>query len=374
MQPRLLKSLARVCRVVLAITFIFSGFSKVIDPWGTALKVGEYLAIYGFEELNPLAMAFSIWLCGAELMMGCMLLFKVRIRLVSIFALLSMCFFTLLTLLSATVLPVEDCGCFGEALKLSPWETFLKNLLLLPPAFVVWYRYRPDKIFAFKPAELALMLLFFSGSMGLGIYCSRHLPFVDFLPYKVGVDLRTERLNPDADTLKEEDEQLETLLVYRNLETGKIREFALTDTEWQDESRWEWVETRTNFNTPSIRASIAEFALRDHTGDITEEVLETEGRLYMLCVNNFKRLRNGCAHRLRMLIDRADREGATVICLTPDHLNDEALWSFHESRPVRCCNMDVHTIRTLLRANNGVVTLEDGVIVDKRNCRDIELE
>jgi len=201
MQPRLLKWTATVCRIVMGITFVFSGLSKVIDPWGTALKVDEYLAIYGFEELSRLAMAFSIWLCGAELMMGCMLLCKVRIRLVSIFALASMSFFTLLSLLSATVLPVEDCGCFGDALKLSPWETFLKNLLLLPMAFVVWYRYRPDKIFAFKPAEVLLTLIFFSGSMGLGIYCSRHLPFIDFLPYKIGVDLRTERLHPDADLM-----------------------------------------------------------------------------------------------------------------------------------------------------------------------------
>ena len=99
------KIAANVCRVILALTFIFSGFTKVIDPWGTALKVNEYLSIYGMEWLQPAAMTFSIWLCGAELMMGCMLLFKVRIRLISIFAVVSMLFFTGLTLLSATVLP-----------------------------------------------------------------------------------------------------------------------------------------------------------------------------------------------------------------------------------------------------------------------------
>jgi len=102
------------------------------------------------------------------LMMGCMLLFKVRIRLISIFALISMFFFTVLTFLSATVLPVEDCGCFGEALKLSPWQTFFKNLILLPLAVVVWWRYRPDRIFAFKPLEIVLTVLFFLFSMGLG--------------------------------------------------------------------------------------------------------------------------------------------------------------------------------------------------------------
>ena len=116
-KTRTFKIAANVCRLILACTFIVSGFTKVIDPWGTALKVNEYLSIYGLDYLQPGAMVFSIWLCGAELMMGCMLLFKVRIRLISIFAVLSMVFFTLLTLLSATLIPVEDCGCFGEALK-----------------------------------------------------------------------------------------------------------------------------------------------------------------------------------------------------------------------------------------------------------------
>ena len=153
-KTRVFKLIANVCRLILACTFILSGFTKVIDPWGTAMKVNEYLSIYGVESLQPASMAFSIWLCGAELMMGCMLLFKVRIRLISIFAVLSMLFFTALTLLSATLIPVEDCGCFGEALKLTPWQTFFKNLALLPMAFVVWWRYRPDKIFAFNALEI----------------------------------------------------------------------------------------------------------------------------------------------------------------------------------------------------------------------------
>ena len=164
-QNRIFKLLTNLCRIILAATFILSGFTKVIDPWGTALKVNEYLSIYGLEWLEPASMTFSIWLCGAELMMGCMLLFKVRIRLISIFALASMIFFTVLTFMSATVIPVEDCGCFGEALKLTPWETFLKNLILLPMAFVIWWRYRPDKFFAFQPVEILLTCTFFVVAM-----------------------------------------------------------------------------------------------------------------------------------------------------------------------------------------------------------------
>ena len=179
---RTFKNITHLCRVILALTFIFSGFVKTVDPWGTALKVSEYLTIYGWDSLQEYVMPFSIWLCGAELMMGLMLLFKVRIRLISIFAVCSMLIFTTITFLSATVLPVEDCGCFGEAMKLTPWETFLKNLCLLPMAVIVWWRYRPDRIFSFSKLELMLTVVFFSVARGLGTYCYYHLPVIDFLP------------------------------------------------------------------------------------------------------------------------------------------------------------------------------------------------
>ncbi|MEG2614876.1 MAG: DoxX family membrane protein, partial [Alistipes sp.] len=256
------KLLTNVCRLIFACAFIVSGFTKIVDPWGTAMKVNEYLSIYGIEFLQPASMTFSIWLCGAELMMGCMLLFKVRIRLISIFALVSMLFFTTLTLVSATLIPVEDCGCFGEAMKLTPWQTFFKNLALLPMAFVVWWRYRPDKIFAFKPMEVVLTTFFFSMSMYIGYYCYIHLPLVDFLPYKVGVNIREAMQAPAVVP-----EEMETVLVYRNRRTGKVREFSLDDTAWQNSEKWEWVDTRTVNEIPTVRPLVSEFALRDTEGD-----------------------------------------------------------------------------------------------------------
>ncbi len=359
------KIAANVCRVILSVTFIFSGFTKVIDPWGTALKVNEYLSIYGMEWLQPAAMTFSIWLCGAELMMGCMLLFKVRIRLISIFAVVSMLFFTVLTLLSATVLPVEDCGCFGDALKLTPWETFVKNLVLLPMAVVVWWRYRPDKIFAFKPLEIVLTCLFFALSMYLGYYCYIHLPLIDFLPYKVGVNIHEAMQAPVVEA-----GETETVLVYRNRATGEEREFALEDPEWQDDTKWEWVDTRTTSDVPSVRPLVSEFALRDAGGDATEEVITRPGRVYMLCVTAFDRLPRGCARRMARLVERAREEGAGVVCLTPDPLYGE-MWHDFGTGEVRCYNIDASTMRTMLRAENGLVTLDDGTITAKRNCRDI---
>ena len=362
---RTFKILAHVCRIIFACTFIVSGFSKVIDPWGTALKVNEYLSIYGLDFLEPAAMTFSIWLCGAELMMGCMLLCKVRIRLISIFAMVSMTFFTLLTLLSATLIPVEDCGCFGEAVKLTPWQTFFKNLILLPMAYVVWWRYRPDKIFAFKPLEVFLTCVFFSLSMYLGYYCYTHLPLIDFLPYKVGVNIHEAMQAPAV--LPGESK---TVLVYRNLETGKLREFDLDDPEWQKAEKWEWVDTRTTSERPSVRPMVSEFAVSGAEGDVTEQVVTTPGRLYLLCVTSFEELPARCARRMGRLVERAAEEGAAVICLTPQPLYDMTDFDFGTGE-VRCYNIDAQTMKTMLRADNGVVVLDDGTITSKKNCRDI---
>lgn len=362
---RIFKFVANLCRLALAATFVLSGFTKVIDPWGTALKVNEYLSIYGLDYLQGASMAFSIWLCGAELMMGCMLLCKVRIRLISIFALLSMSFFTVLTFLSATLIPVEDCGCFGEALKLTPWQTFFKNLALLPMAVVVWWRYRPDKVFAFNALEIMLTCTFFVMSMYLGYYCYRHLPLIDFLPYKVGVNIREAMQAPESGQ-----GEVETVLVYRNRETGRLREFSLDDTAWQDADKWEWVDTRVSEEAPVMRPLISEFSLRDVEGDATEQVLATPGRVYMLCVTQFDRLSRRCARRMEQLAAHAAAQGAFVVCLTPDPLYGEQ-WRMFGRQRVKCYNIDASTMKTMLRARNGLVVLDDGTISAKMNCRDI---
>lgn len=371
-QRRAFKLFSHVCRMTLGAVFIFSGFVKSVDPWGTALKVNEYLSIYGLECLLPASMVFSIWLCGAELMMGLMLTFKVRIRLISIFAVVSMIFFTLLTFLSATWLPVEDCGCFGDALKLSPWATFFKNLALLPLSVVIWWRYRPDRIFAFSKLEIFLTCLFFSVGMGVGTYCYLHLPLIDFLPYRIGVNIHNE-----IERSAREKNVEEVVVVCRNRRSGRIKEFDLKDREWQNTKKWEWMDTKvaTEDETDAVvvRPMISEFSLRDVEGDATQLVTSMKGRVYMLCVTNFSAIGERCERRMRGIVERAEREGAAVVCLTPEFLPEVTWRSFDGSAAVRCYNIDATVLKTMLRASNGMIVLDDGTIVAKSNCRDIPL-
>lgn len=371
MMSRKLKIASHVCRTIVGLIFAFSGFVKAVDPWGTALKVNEYLSIYGFEQLSGVSMVFSIWLCGAELMMGLMLLFKVRTRLVSIFALISMIFFTVLTFLSATWIPVEDCGCFGDALKLTPWETFAKNVVILPMIFLVWYRYRGRPVLEFKRIEIFLTTLFFFLSMGIGTYCYFTLPLIDFLPYKKGANIYemiSEQHDTGAETMSEE----VYVLVYRNRETGKLHEFSIDDEEWRDDSKWEWVETRVENESSPVQTLVSEFSLSDPEGNVTGDLLTREGAVYLICVTDIDDIGDGCRHRLRRVVERAGEEGATVVCITPKPLRSVTYYRFDGSDEVRCYNIDATVMKTVLRARNGLVVLRDGVIEDKYNCGSID--
>ena len=368
---RKLKIASHVCRVIVGLIFVFSGFVKAVDPWGTALKVNEYLSIYGMERLSGVSMMFSIWLCGAELMMGLMLLFKVRTRLVSIFALVSMIFFTVLTFLSATWIPVEDCGCFGDALKLTPWETFAKNVVILPMVFVVWYRYRGHRVLEFKRIEICLTTLFLVLAMGLGTYCYFTLPLIDFLPYKVGANIY-EMISAQHDTGAETMSEEEYVLVYRNRATDELREFSIDDDEWRDDSKWKWVETRVENETPAVQTLVSEFSLSDPEGNVTDDLLTREGTVYLICVTDFNDIGEGCRRRLRRVVERAGGEGATVACITPQPLRSVTYYRFDGSEEVRCYNIDATVMKTMLRAKNGLVVLRGGVIEAKYNCGSID--
>ena len=348
--------LSHFCRIIFAITFIVSGFYKAIDPWGTILAMRNYLVAYDITAPEWLVTTLSIWLSGAELMMGCMLLFKVRIRMVSVFATISMIFFTVLTFLSATVVPVEDCGCFGELIKLTPWQSFAKNAILLPMALCFWYRYRPDRMFAFSKLEFSLMCLFFTFAMSMGAYHYLHLPLIDMLPYKVGVNIAEEMDNVRAHQSSEE-----VVLIYRNRRTGRVREFALDDKAWHNDKRWEWVDTRVESNLHSVEPMILEFYISNHDGEKTSEILSHEGRLYMLFMANSD-YSEKVQERFEAVENYAEQNGGSVIYITPENIAES---------PSNIYNMDAKTMKTILRADYGLVELEGGTIMAKYNYRDI---
>ena len=355
-----------VCRYIISVTLIFSGFVKTIDPWGTALMLEEYFSAFGWDSLKPAAMVLGIWLCAGELMMGCMLFFSVRLRLITLFCIVMMTFFTGLTLWLAITEPIADCGCFGNALKMTNWQSFAKNAVIWPMSVLLWWSELDRKFFPFTVREGVLTVLFATMAGSLGISCYRHLPLIDFLPFKEGVNI-VEEMNSEPDV-----DEIVTTLIYKDLQTGKEREFELTDTTWYDTTRWEYVDTKiSGVDSNNIDMSVRDFAVFDASGDVTEELLYFSGTTRMLVVLDLDDLdRPKVQRRVQRLVEDAEMMGDELICVTASFLSSSPYYIDLEGREVRCYNMDATTMKAMLRAEVGSVTLSSGVITDKRTMYD----
>ncbi len=360
----ILKRTTHLFCFIIGVTFIFSGFIKAVDPWGTAIKFEEYFAVYGLDFLMPLSKVLAIWLCGAEMMMGCMIFCRFRLRLISIFALVSMTLFTFVTFMSVTFFPVEDCGCFGDAFHLTPWQTLIKNLIILPMVFTIWWRYRPDRILVYKPREVILATLFCIVTMSFSAYNYFHLPMIDFLPYKVGVDLLSEVESTTSDM------EYSVVLIYQNIATGELREFDVEDSEWHDEQKWEWVETRTNASENSVKSYASDFALTSTDGEsVAASLLSIEGNLNIITIANVDKLSPRCQTRVERYIKEAEERGDHTVVATAQQLRHSQIMIGEQS--VECYNIDPTTLNTLMRFSVGVVELQNGVITSKRSCIDL---
>lgn len=379
------------CRFLLAAVFLFSGFVKGADPWGTAIKLDEYFSAFGLGSAGDLSFGLSVLLSAVEMTLGLGLLFGVGLRFTGMCTFLFMTGFTLLTLWIALTDPVADCGCFGDAVKLTNWQTFWKNVVLWPMSAAVWlwarHRRRGRRSEYADPAaiyvrslgglqasgseetgrtrwrSIVLLALFFVLSCGVGSYALLHLPVIDFLPFRVGVNI------PQAMQVSDEG-STETILIYRDRLDGSEHEFTLNDTVWYDTVRWEYVDTKILAKGGAGVPAIREFVVFDDRQDVTASLLEDPGRVYLLCVTDPVRVRGRCLLGLEWMARQAREEGARVLCVTPAPLEGPSVIRLGEER-IPCYNVDGTTLKTMLRARAGVVVLQDGTIVDKQNCRDL---
>ncbi len=343
------KILLIACRIFLGLAFVFSGVTKGVDPMGWAILLGEYIGVYGLDFLRGSEYFFAIASSTLELTLGLLLVCGVWRRVTASAALAIMLFFSGLTLHIALTDPVADCGCFGEAVKLSNWQTFWKNAAILLPLSTI------TCLSAWRKAQrcrggLRAVLIAIAGvtiGVGMGLWALCHLPIVDFLPYKTGIDL-----------LAAPEPTGETTLIYRNIETGQQHEFPLSDTTWWDESTWEYVDTIL----PDEAGGGAEsFAILDRGSDVTRELLSGPGELYLLCISDI----DAMPEPVEAALGQA-AAGRRAIALTPVPLRPGQTFD-----GVPYYNMDDTTLKSLLRADYGLVILEQGVIKKKYRWSDI---
>lgn len=340
-------------RWLLGALFLFSGFVKSVDTVGTSIYVEKYLVTYSAEWLMPASVVLAVVLGVVEMALGVMLILRIAPRKVAATTTLVLLFFTTLTLLSATLLPLGECGCFGDAVKLTPWGTVLKNVVALAVAVVLWRRSAPQPLCRRDVVVTTVALLI---PLIINIYVLRHLPLIDFLPYKVSTALRDEIVAE-----RQRADEGGELLVCRHPESGEIREFDARGDEWYD---WDVVDVRS-VAPPTEDMLYADFRLYNKFGEeCSEELLMREGVVAWLCIHDVEQLDNDHFAAIERLKSHYPAE--RIVVLTSDGV--EAL---NQRVGFECYSVDAMTLRSMMRAEVGVIILDDGVIVDKRAYGDI---
>ena len=292
------KIAVNICRLVIALTFIFSGFVKAVDPLGTQYKIHDYLAAWGLAQYVPdlMTLAASVLLSTVEFFLGICLLFAIRRRLVSKAVLVIMIIMTLLTLWLAISDPVTDCGCFGDALVLTNWQTFWKNLILLGAAIVVckW----PLDMARLISESNQWIVMNYTGLFILLIITGRSLytlPQFDFRPYHIGTDLRAG---------------------WQKMMEGEESPYAEFFMETADEGE-----------------------------DITEQVLGDEGYTFLLIAPHLEQADDSQLDEINRIYEYSQDNGYPFYCLTASQNKAIARWQDTTGAEYPYCQTDDITLK-----------------------------
>ena len=367
-KDKTMKWLVELFRIVVGFTFLFSGLMKAIDPLGFSYKIEDYLIELGHTVFFPLALPFAVSLVTFEFSLGVFLLLgifkKWTVRLVA----LCMFFFTPLTLWIALTNPVEDCGCFGDALVISNWQTFYKNIILLVGAILLLCKWRLiAPLFTGKRALVAGLLTVLVGVL-FSLHNVYRLPVVDFRPYKIGANI-PEQMFVDPD----KSDVLETIFVYSK--EGQEQEFTEENYPWND-STWTFVEMKTKLVKEGEKPAIEDFAVEtlyfdDSMGawtignDITDMILLEPSYSFLMVAYSLEEMRLSHLHRFRKVQEFAADHGHAFYLLTSSSTEEVGEWEKRHDTGFQFCHADERVLKTMIRANPGLMLLKEGKVIEK---------
>lgn len=358
--------LTHITRLLVAVTFIFSGFVKLVDPLGSAYKFEEYFGadVLNLEFLSPFALQFSVILILAEIMLGVMLLvgFKAKLTVWSLFLITLL--FLFLTWYSAYYDKVTDCGCFGDAVKLTPWETFYKNVILI--VMVVYLLIRVydiqaiwSDIFA-KRASLISLLLF----VGIVIYVLRYLPIIDFRPYAIGKNIPEGMMIPEG----AEQPVFEDTWIYNV--NGEEKVFSTDDKPWNIEGAT-FVDRKTRTLKEGYVPPIHDFTMENGGEDLTEILMEKE-KLMLVVAYNLEMTSEKGMRQIKNLSEKAMEKGYSVYCFSASTQEDYEKLKERYKLDFDLLFCDETTLKTIVRSNPGILTLNKGTITGKWSWRQVD--
>lgn len=354
-----MKVIINIIRLLLSLTFLFSGGVKLIDPRGTQYKLEDYAGALGLTSQMPewLPLVLACVVAIVEFLMGVYLLFGIRRRLTLSTAICFLLVMTPLTLWLALANPITDCGCFGDAVKLSNWQTFWKNIVLLALSVVALCKFRLMPHFVGKKYEwiVALSALVFAALFAM--YNLWRLPVIDFRPYHLGADIRQAWLDDQQSFGK----YRTTFILEKD---GVRKEFAIED---YPDSTWTFIDSRTEETEPSKRSGVGDLLIQDaQTGeDLTEALLCDERWSLWLVAPYLEKADDGVMGELLELYDFSQEQGISFLCLTSSSNEAIANWQEMTGAEYPFCHADAVVLKTMIRSNPGLMLLHDGKVVGK---------
>lgn len=364
-----MKIVIRLLQVAFALTFIFSGVSKCIDPTGTSLKFNEYLLYFGLGSLTDFTMGLAWVMSILEFVIGFNLLMGRVQKLTLFLAACMMLFFTPLTLWLACTDAIQDCGCFGDALHLTNWETFGKNVVLdLILVLLIWQRKSLYSLVGKTNFTLyAYWCLFIM--IGLCWYGTFRDPFIDFRPFHPGVNVAERVLGGSQYASEDTEEIIYTCIYERN---GERKEFPLE--ELPDEADgWEFVETVERVKSDESAKPLDLFA-RTPEGELyTEQLLTHEGYTIVMLSPSLDHASQHDLDRIEKLYEYAQDRQYDFYCLTARDTLQLNNWKFNTGAEYPFLFTDMQIVETITRANPGIMLLKDGVLCWKENLTSLDV-
>ncbi|MDF2431202.1 MAG: hypothetical protein JWP44_833 [Mucilaginibacter sp.] len=354
-------------RILVGLLFIFSGLIKINDPLGFSYKLEEYFEVFHITFLNGLSVIIAIILCSLEIILGVALLIGVRSVKVAWGLLLLIIFFAFLTFYSAYFKVVQTCGCFGDAIPLTPWQSFSKDLVLLLLIVVLFINRKHIRpLFAAKTGD-KLLLTSAIVALGIGIYTYNFLPVIDFLPYKIGANLLDEMKTPPG----AKPDEFELTYHLKNKKTGQTKVMTNTDYMktgiWKD-NNWEVVgNPESKLVKKGFTPKIVDLSIQDAQGnDYTKELLSNPFYSVIIVAYDLDKTDGEAINRLNALtINLSQNFNTRTVLLTSNSHQYAETFNKQHHLLSEIFYADEVPLKSMVRANPGILLLKNGTVINK---------
>ncbi len=351
-------------RILLGIVFVFSGFVKAVDPLGSAYKFIDYFVAFRLEFLEPVAFPLAVFLIAAEFIIGISLLTGFKIEMGTWGVMFFMLVFTPLTFILAIFNPVEDCGCFGDAIVLTNWQTFYKNLVLMVFVVFVFISRKKYQIVYTANVEMTILSVVLLVFVAFSIYSYYHLPLIDFRPYNVGTYIPEKMEIPEGAP----QDEYKTILIYEK--DGIKKEFTIEDYPWQD-TTWKFVDQKSYLIKEGYLPAIHDFDIIDSEGyEITDLVLSDENYSFLMVSYNLSDANQKGLNAANEIALYGNQYGYNFYCLTASSSPEIEALSNTMSLNFDFFFTDETTLKTIIRSNPGLVLLKEGIVIGKWHYND----